>query len=57
RFKVTAFALAASFAAISGVLFAGYMQFIDPTSFTMMESVYILSIIIIGGTGNLSGPL
>ncbi len=57
RCKITAFALAAGFAAISGVLFAGYMRYIDPTSFTMMESVYILSIIIIGGTGNLSGPI
>lgn len=57
RCKITAFALAAGFAAVSGVLFAGYMRYIDPTSFTMMESVYILSIIIIGGTGNLSGPI
>lgn len=55
--KITAFALAAGFAAVSGVLLAGYMRYIDPTFFTMMESVYILSIIIIGGTGNLSGPL
>lgn len=57
RCKITAFALAAGFAAVAGILFAGYMRYIDPTSFTMMESVYILSIIIIGGTGNLSGPL
>jgi len=56
-FKVTSFAIASGFAAISGVLFAGYMQYIDPTSFTLMESVFILSMIIIGGTGNLVGPL
>lgn len=57
RFKVIAFAISAGFAAVSGVLFAGYMQYIDPTSFTLMESVFILSIIIIGGTGNISGPV
>ncbi len=57
RFKVIAFAIAAGFASISGILFAGYMQYIDPTSFTLMESVFILSIIIIGGSGNTIGPL
>lgn len=55
--KVTAFAIAAGFAAVSGSLFAGYMRYIDPTSFTLTESIFILSIIIIGGTGNISGPL
>lgn len=57
RFKVIAFAIAAAFASVSGMLFAGYLRYIDPTSFTLMESVFILSIIIIGGTGNISGPL
>jgi len=57
KFKIIAFAIAAGFAAVPGVLFAGYMRYIDPTSFTLMESVFIISIIIIGGTGNISGPL
>jgi branched-chain amino acid transport system permease protein len=57
RFKIIAFAIAAGFASVSGVLFAGYMRYIDPTSFTLMESIFIVSIIIIGGTGNISGPL
>jgi branched-chain amino acid transport system permease protein len=56
RFKVVAFAVSSGFAAVAGVLFAGYMRYIDPTSFTLMESVFILSIIIIGGTGNVAGP-
>jgi branched-chain amino acid transport system permease protein len=56
-FKVVAFAIAAGFAAIAGVLFAGYVRYLDPTSFTLMESVFIVSIIIIGGAGNISGPL
>jgi branched-chain amino acid transport system permease protein len=57
RFKIVAFAMAAGFAAIPGVLFAGYMHYIEPTSFTFMESIFIVSIIIIGGTGNISGPI
>jgi len=55
--KVTAFALAAAFAAVPGALFAGYMRYIDTTSFTLMESVFILSVIIIGGAGNFIGPV
>lgn len=55
--KVKTFALAAGFAAVAGMLFAGYMRYIDPTSFTMMESVLILSMLIIGGAGNIQGPM
>lgn len=57
RFKTQAFVLAAAFAAVPGALFATYFRYIDPTSFTLMESIFILSIIIIGGTGNLIGPI
>jgi branched-chain amino acid transport system permease protein len=55
--KVIAFAISAGFAAVAGSLFAGYMRYIDPTSFTLTESIFILSIIIMGGTGNILGPL
>jgi len=57
KFKITSFAISAGFAAIPGVLFAGYMTYIDPTSFTLEESIFILSIIIIGGSGNFLGPV
>lgn len=57
KFKIVCFAISAAFASISGALFAGYMRYIDPTSFTLMESVFILSIVIIGGTGNIKGPI
>jgi branched-chain amino acid transport system permease protein len=57
RFKITAFAISAGFAAIAGVLFAGYMHYIDPSSFSLTESFLVLSLIIIGGTGNLIGPV
>lgn len=54
---ITAFAIGAAFAAIPGGLFAGYVRFIDPTSFTVMESIFILSIVVIGGAGNMLGPI
>ena len=56
-FKIRTFALAAGFAAVAGAMFSGCMRYIDPTSFTLMESVLILSIVIIGGAGNLKGPV
>lgn len=57
RFKIVAFAVAAAFAAVAGSLFATYMQYIDPTSFKLLESIFILSLVIIGGAGNLVGPV
>ena len=57
RFKTRAFVISAAFAAVPGALFACYMRYIDPTSFTLSESVFILSIVIIGGAGSLAGPV
>jgi branched-chain amino acid transport system permease protein len=54
--KVTAFAIGAAFAAVPGVLYAGYMRYIDPTSFTLAESIFIVSVVVIGGAGSLWGP-
>lgn len=57
RFKINAFAISAGFAAIAGALFAAYARYIDPTGFNLMESTFILSLVIIGGAGNTRGPL
>lgn len=57
RVKMAGFAVAAGFAAVPGVLYATYAGFIDPTSFTILESVFILSLVVVGGAGNLRGPL
>jgi len=56
-YKVTIFMIGAGLAAIAGVLYATYISFIDPTSFTVMESIFIISIVIIGGAGNLWGSV
>jgi branched-chain amino acid transport system permease protein len=53
--KVIAFTISAMLAAIPGVLYAHYISYIDPTSFTVDESIFILSIVIIGGMRNLWG--
>ncbi len=53
--KVISFSLGGMFAAIPGVLYAHYISYIDPTSFTVDESIFILSLVIIGGMRNLWG--
>jgi len=53
--KVIAFTISAMIAAIPGVLYAHYISYIDPTAFTVDESIFILSIVIIGGIRNLWG--
>jgi len=56
-YKVLVFVIGAGLAAIAGVMYAYYISFIDPTSFTVMESIFIISIVIIGGAGSLWGPV
>ena len=51
--KVVSFVISGMLASISGVLYAHYITYIDPTSFTLDESIFILSIVIIGGMRNL----
>ena len=53
--KIISFTTSAILAAIPGALYAHYISYIDPTSFTVTESIFILSIVIIGGLGNLTG--
>jgi len=49
--------VSAALASIAGVLYATYITYIDPTSFTVNESIFIISIVIIGGAGNLKGSV
>lgn len=53
--KVLSFTIGAMLAAIPGVLYAHYISYIDPSSFTVDESIFILSIVIIGGMRSLWG--
>lgn len=56
-FKVQAFFIACAMVAIAGSLYATYVSYIDPTSFTLDESILMISMIIVGGTGNFRGPI
>lgn len=55
--KLQAFFIACSMVAVSGGLYATYVSYIDPTSFTLDESILMLSMVIIGGVGNYRGPI
>ncbi|HOX12122.1 MAG TPA: high-affinity branched-chain amino acid ABC transporter permease LivM [Spirochaetia bacterium] len=55
--KLSAFALGAFWAGMVGVLFAAKTTFINPASFTLMESVLILCIIVLGGMGSTAGVI
>jgi branched-chain amino acid transport system permease protein len=57
RMKLLAFIIGASFAGAMGVIFAAKQTFIDPSSFGFMESIGILSMVILGGMGNVSGAV
>lgn len=56
-YKFIIFTIAAGMAALAGGLFATYITFVDPTSFTIVESIFVLAIVILGGAGSLRGPL
>jgi len=57
KLKTNAFTLSGCFAAVSGFIYATYISYIDPTSFNLDESIFILTAILIGGTGNVKGPV
>ncbi len=56
-YKLTIFVISAAMAAIAGSLFASYISFIDPTTFSLNESIFVLAIIILGGLANLRGSV
>lgn len=56
-YKLAIFVIGACLAAVAGSLFASYISFVDPSSFVLMESIFILAIIILGGLANLRGAV
>ncbi|MGE5454625.1 MAG: branched-chain amino acid ABC transporter permease [Methylocystaceae bacterium] len=55
--KITAFALGAAIAGIGGSMFAGYVHYVNPDNFTYMESVIILTMVVLGGSGSIPGVI
>lgn len=53
--KLLAFAMGATFGGVSGVLFSSYQGFVSPESFTLMESIMVLAMVVLGGMGSIRG--
>jgi branched-chain amino acid transport system permease protein len=56
-YKLTIFVIGAMMASVAGSLFASYITFIDPSTFILSESIFILSIIILGGLASNKGAM
>lgn len=55
RLKLLAFATGAALAGMVGVLFASQLTYVSPDSFTLIESVMVLSMVVLGGMGSVPG--
>lgn len=55
--KVQTFFISAAFSGLAGLIYASYVSYIDPTSFTLDESIFIITALFIGGVGNVKGPV
>jgi len=57
RFKTVAFAVSAAFTGIAGAFYAHQLQFISPEAFTLVLSIELLVMIVVGGLGTLHGAV
>ncbi len=55
--KLLAFAMGAMFGGVSGTLFAGFQGFVSPESFSLMESIMVLCMVVLGGMGHIYGVI
>jgi branched-chain amino acid transport system permease protein len=55
--KLLAFAMGATFGGVSGSMFAAFQGFVSPESFSLMESVMIVAMIVLGGAGHIPGVI
>jgi branched-chain amino acid transport system permease protein len=57
RYKVFAFVLSACFAGVAGGLFAHYLEYLNPSSFTFLKSIEVITMVVLGGMGSVSGAV
>lgn len=57
KMTLLAFAIGSAYAGMAGSLFAPLVEFIDPMSFTLKTSLMVLLMVIVGGSGNFTGPI
>ncbi len=55
--KLLAFGMGATFGGISGSMFAAFQGFVSPESFSLMESIMIVAMVVLGGIGHLPGVI
>ena len=55
--KLLAFAMGASFGGVAGAMFAAFQGFVSPESFTLMESIVIVAMVVLGGMGHVPGVI
>jgi branched-chain amino acid transport system permease protein len=56
RTKILIVTISSALGALAGSLYAHYITYINPSSFTLEESIFITSLVILGGTQRLAGP-
>jgi branched-chain amino acid transport system permease protein len=57
RYKVLAFVIGAFFAGVAGGLFAHYLSYLNPNSFTFIKSIEVIAMVVLGGMGSVSGSV
>ena len=57
RYKLLSYASGGFFGGLMGAFFAQYIQFIHPSNFKLLESIVILSLVVLGGMGSIAGPV
>ncbi len=57
RYKVKVFVLSAMYASVAGSLYAHYITFISPSSYSFYYSIQVVTMVIVGGLGSLWGSL
>ena len=57
RYKVLVFSLSGALAAVAAALFAHYQAFVNPFSFTLDRSIFLVALVVLGGTANLVGTI
>ena len=55
--KLLAFGMGATFGGVSGAMFAAFQGFVSPESFSLMESIMIVAMVVLGGIGHMPGVI
>lgn len=53
--KLLAFSLGATFGGVAGAMFSAFQGFVSPESFSLMESIIVLAMVVLGGIGHIPG--